>query len=98
MPLPPLLRYRIGQRGVNANSRTKHGTTVVVSGVVEQMTEKDEPRIADATGSAHIYIWPVKVPAGVGEMISANGFVDDDPGPLEIYARHAARGTRTRHM
>jgi hypothetical protein len=35
------------------------------------------------------------VPAEVGENVTVNGFVDNDPGPREIYARSLTRADGT---
>ncbi|MEE4346495.1 MAG: NirD/YgiW/YdeI family stress tolerance protein [Paracoccaceae bacterium] len=69
----------------------KRGTTVTVQGTVERITDEDEFRLADASGQIRIYVGPNWVPADVGEKVTVNGFVDDDPGPREIYARSLTR-------
>ncbi|MBO6603842.1 MAG: hypothetical protein JJ949_11470 [Roseicyclus sp.] len=68
---------------------------VTVQGTVERVTDEDEFRLADATGSIRIYVGPNWVPADVGEKITVNGFVDDDLGPREIYARTLTRADGT---
>ncbi|MFQ6550684.1 NirD/YgiW/YdeI family stress tolerance protein [Aestuariibius sp. 2305UL40-4] len=69
----------------------QRGTMVTVQGTVERITDEDEFRLADATGRVRIYVGPNWVPADVGEAVTVNGFVDDDLGPLEIYARNLTR-------
>ncbi|MGP1396746.1 MAG: NirD/YgiW/YdeI family stress tolerance protein [Inquilinaceae bacterium] len=65
----------------------QRGTMVTVQGTVERITDEDEFRLADASGSIRIYVGPNWVPADVGEAVTVNGFVDNDLGPREIYAR-----------
>mgnify|MGYP006300280517 CR=1 FL=1 len=65
----------------------QRGSMVTVSGTVERILDTDEFRLADGTGSVRVYIGPNWVPAQVGEQVSVSGFVDDDFGPKEIYAR-----------
>lgn len=69
----------------------KRGTMVTVSGTVERITDEDEFRLADASGSVRVYVGPNWVPANVGEAVTVNGFVDNDFGPIEIYARSLTR-------
>ncbi|HEV8033677.1 hypothetical protein [Yoonia sp.] len=73
----------------------QRGSMVTVQGTVERITDEDEFRLADATGSIRIYVGPNWVPAEVGEEVIVNGFVDDDLGPLEIYARTLTRADGT---
>lgn len=69
----------------------QRGTMVTVKGTVEKMTDKDEFRLTDDSGNVRIYVGPNWVPADVGEAVTVRGFVDDDIGPLEIYARSLTR-------
>ncbi|WP_208351105.1 MULTISPECIES: NirD/YgiW/YdeI family stress tolerance protein [Paracoccaceae] len=80
---------------VTAIADAQRGTMVTVQGTVERITDEDEFRLADATGSIRIYVGPNWVPADVGEKITVNGFVDDDLGPREIYARTLTRADGT---
>ena len=73
----------------------QRGTMVTVQGTVERITDEDEFRLADASGNIRIYVGPNWVPAEVGEMVTVNGFVDDDLGPREIYARSLTRADGT---
>jgi hypothetical protein len=75
---------------------TQRGTMVTVQGTVEQITDEDEFRLTDATGSIRIYVGPNWVPADQGEAVTVSGFVDDDLiGPKEIYARELTRADGT---
>ena len=68
------------------------GTMVTVQGTVERITDEDEFRLTDATGSIKIYVGPNWVPAELGETVTVSGFVDDNLiGPREIYARELTR-------
>ncbi|MFA8386487.1 MAG: hypothetical protein ACEPO2_12755 [Pelagibaca sp.] len=73
----------------------QRGTMVTVQGTVERITDEDEFRLADASGHIRIYVGPNWVPAEVGEAVVVNGFVDDDLGPREIYARSLTRADGT---
>ncbi|WP_119168187.1 NirD/YgiW/YdeI family stress tolerance protein [Algihabitans albus] len=88
---PPALADRI-----TAIADTQRGTMVTVQGTVERITDEDEFRLADATGSIRIYVGPNWVPADVGETVTVSGFVDDDfVLPREIYARSLTRADGT---
>jgi uncharacterized protein YdeI (BOF family) len=73
----------------------QRGTMVTVQGTVERITDEDEFRLADASGNIRIYVGPNWVPAELGETVIVNGFVDDDLGPREIYARSLTRADGT---
>ncbi|MEE4203983.1 MAG: hypothetical protein V2I45_10155 [Halieaceae bacterium] len=73
----------------------QRGTMVTVQGTVERITDEDEFRLADASGNIRIYVGPNWVPAEVGETVIVNGFVDDDLGPREVYARSLTRADGT---
>lgn len=74
----------------------QRGTMVTVAGTVERITDEDEFRLVDASGSIRVYVGPNWVPADVGEAVTVNGFVDDDLiGPREIYARSLTRANGT---
>jgi uncharacterized protein YdeI (BOF family) len=76
---------------ITAIADAQRGTMVTVKGTVERITDEDEFRLTDATGSIRVYVGPNWVPADVGEAVTVNGFVDDDLGPREIYARTLTR-------
>lgn len=69
----------------------KRGTMVTVQGTVERILDTDEFRLTDKSGSVRVYVGPNWVPADVGEVVTVRGFVDDDIGPLELYARSLTR-------
>lgn len=69
----------------------QRGSMVTVKGTVERITDEDEFRLADASGSIRVYVGPNWVPADVGETVTVHGFVDDDLGPRELYARTLTR-------
>jgi uncharacterized protein YdeI (BOF family) len=69
----------------------KRGSMVTVKGTVERITDEDEFRLADASGSIRVYVGPNWVPANEGEAVTVHGFVDDDLGPRELYARTLSR-------
>lgn len=73
----------------------KRGTMVTVEGTVERITDEDEFRLTDKSGSVRVYVGPNWVPADVGENVTVNGFVDDGLGPLEIYARSLTKADGT---
>ena len=69
----------------------RYGSTATINGTVERITDEDEFRITDASGSVTVYIGPGIVPFDIGEQITVNGIVDRDLGRMEIYAREAVR-------
>jgi uncharacterized protein YdeI (BOF family) len=77
-------------------AEAKRGTMVTVAGTVERITDEDEFKLVDASGSIRVYVGPNWVPADVGEDVRVSGFVDDDMiGPREIYARSLTRADGT---
>ena len=77
-------------------AEAQRGTMVTVQGVVERITDEDEFRLTDASGTIRIYVGPNWVPAEVGETVIVNGLVDDDLLlPQEIYARSLTRADGT---
>lgn len=83
-------------REITPIADAQRGTMVTVAGTVERITDEDEFRLADASGSIRIYVGPNWVPAEVGESVTVEGFVDDDLiGPREIYARSLTRADGT---
>jgi uncharacterized protein YdeI (BOF family) len=69
----------------------KRGSMVTVQGTVERITDEDEFRLADASGNIRVYVGPNWVPVSEGESITVHGFVDNDLGPRELYARTLTR-------
>jgi hypothetical protein len=69
----------------------ERGTMVTVQGKVERITDEDEFRLTDSTGTIRIYVGPNWVPVNLGEAVTVDGFVDNDLGPKEIYARSLTR-------
>ena len=67
------------------------GTMVTVLGTVARITDEDEFRLTDASGNIRVYVGPNWVPVDVGEAVKVRGFVDNDLGPREIYARELVR-------
>jgi hypothetical protein len=67
------------------------GTTATISGTVEAITDEDEFRLADASGTVIVYIGAGIVPFDTGEQLTVNGIVDRELGLLELYARTATR-------
>lgn len=72
-------------------AEARRGEIVTVQGTIERITDEDEFRLVDASGDILIYVGPNWVPATVGETVIVQGFVDDDAGPPEIYARSLQR-------
>ncbi len=82
--------------GTIAIGDLRYGTSATISGVVEQITDEDEFRLRDDSGSVLVYIGPGIVPFDTGEAVTITGIVDRDFGRLEIYAREALRADGTR--
>jgi len=76
-------------------AEAQRGTMVTVRGTVERITDEDEFRLTDASGTIRVYVGPNWVPADVGETVTVSGFVDDGLGPREIYARTLTRADGT---
>lgn len=74
----------------------QYGSTATISGVVDRITDEDEFRLRDASGSVLVYIGPGIVPFDTGETITLIGIVDREFGRLEVYAREATRADGTR--
>jgi hypothetical protein len=80
------------QTSVTSIADAARGTMVTVQGTVERITDEDEFRLTDATGSIQVYVGPNWVPAELGEAVTVAGFVDDNLlGPKELYARELTR-------
>ena len=89
LALAPALA-KAGER-ITPIADAQRGSMVTVQGTVERITDEDEFRLADASGSIRVYVGPNWVPASVGENVTVHGFVDDDLGPRELYARTLTR-------
>ncbi len=75
-------------------AEAQRGALVTLKGTVERITDDDEFRLTDHTGSLTVYIGPTPVPVGVGERISVTGRMDD--GLIrELYARSLTRQNGT---
>ncbi|MGM0832237.1 hypothetical protein M0220_09355 [Halomonas qinghailakensis] len=86
LPLSPLMANQI-----TPISEAEKGSIVTLSGTIERISDTDEFRLSDDTGSINIYVGPNWVPAQIGEAIQVMGFVDDGFGPREVYARQLTR-------
>ena len=82
---------KTGSEAITPIGDLRRGTMATVKGTVEKITDEDEFHLADESGSVRVYVGPNRVPADVGEVVTVDGFVDDDIGPLEIYARSLTR-------
>lgn len=69
----------------------QYGSSATIRGVVDQITDEDEFRLRDESGSVLVYIGPGIVPFDTGEEITVSGIVDREFGRLEVYARQATR-------
>jgi uncharacterized protein YdeI (BOF family) len=85
----------VAGEGITPLAELRRGTMVTVEGTVARITDEDEFRLADASGTVRIYVGPNWVPADVGEAVTVEGFVDTGLGPLEIYARTLTRADGT---
>jgi hypothetical protein len=77
-------------------AEAQRGTMVTVQGTVERITDEDEFRLTDATGSILVYVGPNLVPADVDEAITVSGFVDDDDRPEGNLCARTDPGRRQR--
>lgn len=73
----------------------QRGSLVSVAGIVERITDEDEFYLGDESGRVLVYIGANRLPLTLGEAVTVHGVVDDDPGPLEIYARSITRADGT---
>ena len=68
---------------------------VLIEGVVDRITDEDEFRIRDDSGSVRVYIgWRNRMPVRQGETVSVIGIVDGGPIHLlrEVYAYELTTG------
>ena len=66
-------------------AEAQRGTMVTLQGTVDRITDEDEFHLRDASGWIEVYVGPNWVPVDVGEQITVQGLVDDDPGKREVY-------------
>jgi uncharacterized protein YdeI (BOF family) len=71
------------------------GTMVTVQGTVQRISDHDEFRLQDSSGVVKVDLGSTWMPAELGEQVTVFGFVDDDLGPREIYARTLTRADGT---
>jgi len=83
MALPPVARAQ----DTAAISTLTRGIAASVIGTVDAISDDDEFLLADATGQVRVYIGPNPMPVRTGDRVTVRGVMDDDPGPLELYAR-----------
>ncbi|MGR3701572.1 MAG: hypothetical protein ACU0A4_05755 [Paracoccaceae bacterium] len=79
------------QKDITPIAQAERGSLVTVQGKVARILDEDTFRLADDSGDIRVYVGPDFVPADVGEAVTVHGFVDDDLGPREIYARSLTR-------
>lgn len=74
-----VLSIRAEEPEITAIDDIQPGMTVTVRGEVVRITDEDEFRIRDESGSLLIYIgWRNRVMVKVGETVTVSGFVDND--------------------
>jgi len=73
----------------------QRGMSVTLKGEVTRITDEDEFRMRDDTGSVLVYIgWRNRVMVKTGETVIVRGFVDDDLQDFfrpEVYAQDIER-------
>ena len=79
------------QKDTTPIAEAERGSMVTVQGTVARILDEDTFRLTDDSGDIRVYVGPTFVPADVGEAVTVHGFVDDDLGPREIYARSLTR-------
>lgn len=79
------------QKDITPIAQAERGNMVTVQGTVARILDEDTFRLSDGSGEIRVYVGPHFMPAVVGEAVSVHGFVDDDLGPREIYARSMTR-------
>lgn len=68
----------------------QRGALVTLKGTVERITDDDEFRLTDHTGSLTVYVGPNPMPVGQGDRISVTGRMDDGL-VRELYADSVTR-------
>lgn len=81
--------------GLTPIGELERGSAVTVAGTVTRITDEDEFRLTDASGTVRVYIGPHWVPANLGEAVIVAGTVDDDLGALELGAISLVRADGT---
>ncbi len=79
------------QKDTTPIADAERGSMVTVQGTVARILDEDTFRLTDDSGNIRIYVGPTFVPVDVGEAVTVEGFVDNDFGPREIYARSLTR-------
>lgn len=67
----------------------------MVEGTVERIVDEEEFFLVDTSGTVEVYTGPTVVPVTVGERLSVSGFVDGDPGPIDVCASSISRADGT---
>lgn len=93
--VPFLLLALPAHAATTAISALQSGQTATISGKVEAITDEDEFRLVDASGSIIVDIGGGIVPFNTGEEVTLDVIVDRDGGWLEVYARSATRADGT---
>lgn len=75
--------------------QVQRGTMVTLQGTVDRITDEDEFHLSDSTGWIEVDLGDDWVMVDEGEAVTVQGFVDDDFGPREIYARSITRADGT---
>jgi uncharacterized protein YdeI (BOF family) len=79
------------QKDTTSIAQAERGSMVTVQGTVVRILDEDTFRLSDNSGDIRVYVGPTFVPAELGEAVTVHGFVDNDLGPREIYARSLTR-------
>ena len=82
-------------QSATAIADAQRGTMVTLQGTVDRITDEDEFHLRDTSGWIEVDVGPNWVPVEVGEQVTLQGFVDDDFGPREVYARSLTRADGT---
>ena len=69
-------------------------TLVTIAGVVDAVTDEDEFRLVDDSGSVTVWTRGTFFTVSPGEQVTVQGFVDDDL-ILEVYAQQITRADGT---
>jgi len=98
LPIMLFLTYPVGNAmadAVTSISDLQRGMSVTIQGDVVRITDEDEFRLQDQTGSVLVYIgWQNTVGVNTGETITVEGIVDNNLVNAfrpEVYARSIIR-------